>query len=74
MGSSMSMNSLLVFLSLLGGIIGFGVPGLVYGPLIMTLFLTLVQLYQTRYQQHIARRLSAVLPQDQASERGDSAR
>jgi hypothetical protein len=35
---------------------------------------TLVQLYQTRYQQHIARRLSAVLPQDQASERGDSAR
>jgi predicted PurR-regulated permease PerM len=74
MGSSMSMNSLLVFLSLLGGIIGFGVPGLVYGPLIMTLFLTLVQLYQTRYQQHIARRLSAVLPQGQASEKGDSAR
>jgi predicted PurR-regulated permease PerM len=74
MGSSMSMNSLLVFLSLLGGIIGFGVPGLVYGPLIMTLFLTLVQLYQTRYQQHIARRLSATLPQGQTSEKGDSAR
>jgi predicted PurR-regulated permease PerM len=74
MGSSMSMNSLLVFLSLLGGIIGFGVPGLVYGPLIMTLFLTLVQLYQTRYQQHIARRLSATLPQAHASEKGDSAR
>jgi predicted PurR-regulated permease PerM len=63
MGSSMRMNSLLVFLSLLGGIIGFGVPGLIYGPLIMTLFLTLVQLYQTRYQQHIARRLAAALPQ-----------
>jgi predicted PurR-regulated permease PerM len=51
MGSSMRMNNLLVFLSLLGGIMGFGMPGLIYGPLIMTLFLTLVQLYQTRYQQ-----------------------
>ncbi len=61
-GSSMRMNNLLVFLSLLGGIMGFGIPGLLYGPLIMTLFLTLVQLYQTRYQQHIASRLSAVLP------------
>jgi predicted PurR-regulated permease PerM len=61
-GSSMRMNNLLVFLSLLGGIMGFGIPGLIYGPLIMTLFLTLVQLYQTRYQQHIASRLSAALP------------
>jgi predicted PurR-regulated permease PerM len=58
MGSSMRMNNLLVFLSLLGGIIGFGMTGLLYGPLIMTLFLTLVQLYQTRYQQRIAHRLS----------------
>ena len=62
MGSSMRMNSLLVFLSLLGGIMGFGVPGLIYGPLIMTLFLTLVQLYQTRYQQRIAQRLSVAMP------------
>jgi predicted PurR-regulated permease PerM len=59
MGSSMRMNSLLVFLSLLGGIMGFGMAGFIYGPLIMTLFLAMVQLYQTRYQQHIARRLSA---------------
>ncbi|MBN2575062.1 MAG: AI-2E family transporter [Deltaproteobacteria bacterium] len=58
MGSSMRMNSLLVFLSLLGGIMGFGVRGLIYGPLIMTLFLALVQLYQNRYQQHIAQRLA----------------
>jgi predicted PurR-regulated permease PerM len=62
MGSSMRMNNLLVFLSLLGGIVGFGAPGLIYGPLIMTLFLTLVQLYQTRYQQHIARRLATMAP------------
>jgi len=70
MGSSMRMNNLLVFLSLLGGIMGFGVPGLIYGPLIMTLFLTLVQLYQTRYQQHIARRLSGTLPARQDKPKG----
>jgi predicted PurR-regulated permease PerM len=70
MGSSMRMNNLLVFLSLLGGIMGFGVPGLIYGPLIMTLFLTLVQLYQTRYQQHIASRLSAALPQNPDKPKG----
>jgi predicted PurR-regulated permease PerM len=79
MGSSMRMNNLLVFLSLLGGIMGFGMPGLIYGPLIMTLFLTLVQLYQTRYQQTIARRLSVTLPvgQDKMGQdktRTDSAR
>jgi hypothetical protein len=40
----------------------------------MTLFLTLVQLYQTRYQQHIARRLSVTLPLGQDRQKGDSAR
>jgi len=74
MGSSMSMNNLLVFLSLLGGIMGFGMPGLIYGPLIMTLFLTLVQLYQTRYQQHIARRLSVALPTNRDAAKSDPAR
>jgi predicted PurR-regulated permease PerM len=64
MGSSMRMNSLLVFLSLLGGILGFGAPGILYGPLIMTLFLALAQLYETRYQQRIARRLTVSLPED----------
>jgi predicted PurR-regulated permease PerM len=62
MGSSMRMNSLLVFLSLLGGILGFGAPGILYGPLIMTLFLAIAQLYVTRYQQRIAIRLAASVP------------
>jgi predicted PurR-regulated permease PerM len=64
MGSSMRMNSLLVFVSLLGGILGFGAPGILYGPLIMTLFLALAQLYETRYQQRIARRLAVALPEE----------
>ena len=62
MGSSMRMNSLLVFLSLLGGILGFGAPGILYGPLIMTLFLAVAQLYETRYQQRIATRLAGGAP------------
>jgi predicted PurR-regulated permease PerM len=70
MGSSMRMNNLLVFVSLLGGIMGFGVRGLIYGPLIMTLFLALVQLYQTRYQQRIAQRLSVPTPETVDSPKG----
>jgi predicted PurR-regulated permease PerM len=70
MGSSMRMNNLLVFVSLLGGIMGFGVRGLIYGPLIMTLFLALVQLYQTRYQQRIAQRLSVPTPETGDSPKG----
>ncbi len=62
MGSSLRMNNLLVFLSLLGGIFAFGPLGLLYGPLFVALFLALAELYDTRYQQRIARRLSAVLP------------
>jgi predicted PurR-regulated permease PerM len=67
MGSSMRMNSLLVFLSLLGGILGFGAPGILYGPLVMTLFLALAQLYVTRYQQRIATRLAGAAPTEGGS-------
>jgi predicted PurR-regulated permease PerM len=63
-----------VFVSLLGGILGFGAPGILYGPLIMTLFLALAQLYETRYQQRIARRLAytgslSIPPDDKNSTR-----
>ncbi|MFC1821346.1 AI-2E family transporter, partial [Thermodesulfobacteriota bacterium] len=40
-GKGMSMNPLLVFIGVLGGIKLFGILGVVYGPLIMTIFLTL---------------------------------
>ena len=72
MGSTMRMNSLLVFLSLLGGILGFGASGILYGPLIMTLFLALAQLYETRYQQRIATRLAVPVPAERGS--SDSSR
>ena len=48
-GRRMKMHTLLVFLALLGGLDAFGPLGLVVGPLMMTAFLTLVELYCERY-------------------------
>ncbi len=52
-GSHMQMHDLLVFLSVIGGLAMFGVLGLLYGPLLLTLFLTLAELYQTTYKHRI---------------------
>lgn len=49
-GSSMRMHDLLVFLSMLGGIAAFGIMGLLYGPLIAMLFITLNDLYRKVYR------------------------
>lgn len=55
-GSQMRMHDLLVFLSVLGGVSAFGVVGLVYGPLIAMLFMTLNSLYRQRYRPQLALR------------------
>lgn len=57
-GSAMRMHDLLVFLSVLGGIAGFGLIGLVYGPLIAMLFMTLSDLYNRVYRPKLARRFA----------------
>lgn len=44
------MHAVLAFLSILAGIKLFGVLGLFYGPLVMTIFLALVEIYQERYR------------------------
>lgn len=56
MGSAMRMHDLLVFLSILGGIGVFGIIGIVYGPLIAMMFITLSDLYLRRYRPAFARR------------------
>ena len=48
-GRRMQMHTMLVFLSILGGLDAFGPAGLVLGPLLMTGFLTLVELYCESY-------------------------
>jgi len=48
-GNRVKINSTLVFLSIIGGLSVFGIPGIFYGPLIASIFLTFVNLYHKRY-------------------------
>jgi predicted PurR-regulated permease PerM len=48
-GDQVKMHTLLVFLSILGGMSVFGVLGIIYGPLVVTGFLTLSELYMNVY-------------------------
>lgn len=49
-GDHVRMHSLLVFLAIVGGMSVFGVLGIIYGPLIVTAFLTLSDLYMNEYR------------------------
>lgn len=48
-GNRVQINSTLVFFSILGGLSVFGIPGIFYGPLIASIFLTFVNMYHKRY-------------------------
>lgn len=48
-GNRVKINSTLVFLSIIGGMSVFGVAGIFYGPLVLSIFLTFVNLYHKRY-------------------------
>lgn len=50
-GKGMKMNPILVFIGVLGGLKLFGILGVVYGPLIMTIFLTLAEIYRLEYKK-----------------------
>lgn len=50
-GQRVHMHTLLVFLSIIGGLKLFGILGIIYGPLIITAFLTLTDIYHSSYQQ-----------------------
>jgi predicted PurR-regulated permease PerM len=53
-GEGMQMNSVLVFIGIIGGIKLFGILGIIYGPLIITIFLTLAEIYRLEYkEQHV---------------------
>ncbi len=59
-GKRVKMHTLLVFLSIIGGLYLFGILGIIYGPLIVTFFLTLTDIYNTNYRMLIE-------PQDDAN-------
>jgi predicted PurR-regulated permease PerM len=48
-GSHVKMHTLLVLLAILGGMAMFGVLGIIYGPLVVTAFLTLTEIYFREY-------------------------
>ncbi len=52
-GKRVQMHTLVVFLSIIGGLNIFGILGIIYGPLIATAFLTLTNIYHTSYQTFV---------------------
>jgi predicted PurR-regulated permease PerM len=52
-GNKVQMHTLLVFLAVLGGLKVFGILGIIYGPLVMTAFLTLTDIYRSSYETYI---------------------
>jgi len=49
-GKRVQMHTLLVFLSIIGGLKLFGILGIIYGPLVVTAFLTLTDIYESSYR------------------------
>lgn len=52
-GDRVKMHTLVVFLSIMGGLKLFGILGIIYGPLLMTFFLTLTDIYYSSYQNMV---------------------
>jgi predicted PurR-regulated permease PerM len=50
-GTRVQMHTLLVFLSIIGGLKLFGILGIIYGPLVVTAFLTLTDIYEASYRR-----------------------
>lgn len=60
-GQRVKMHTLLVFLSIIGGLKLFGILGIIYGPLVITAFLTFTDIYRTSYQTMIEPSIFEVL-------------
>jgi predicted PurR-regulated permease PerM len=52
-GNKVSMHPLLVFFAIIGGLNVYGLMGIIYGPLIATLFLTLSDIYFSSFQSMV---------------------
>lgn len=50
-GHRVQMHTLLVFFSIIGGLRLFGILGIIYGPLVVTAFLTMAEIYRANYQR-----------------------
>lgn len=50
-GHKAKIHPLLIFFAIIGGLRVFGILGIIYGPLIVTSFLTLAEIYRANYQR-----------------------
>ena len=50
MGNRVKIHPLVVFFAIIGGLKLYGILGIIYGPLIITLFLTLADIYFASFQ------------------------
>ena len=59
LGSKARMNDLLVFIALFGGVAAFGLLGVILGPIVTALLVSLVHIYQRDYRPAAAQKLPA---------------
>ena len=56
-GVKMKMNQLLMFLAIIGGVLFFnGLIGVIFGPLILSLFIAFMHIYEMEYDQVLHRK------------------
>ena len=55
-GERTKMNQLLMFLAVFGGILAFELPGVIFGPLILTLFFAFLHIYESEYDKVLHKR------------------
>jgi len=65
-GRDAGMHDLMVFFSTLGGIGFFGIMGFIIGPVVASLFITLLDIYSTEFKRQIRRQKSAAQIPDAA--------
>lgn len=68
-GGRMRLHSLLVFLSIFGGLELFGLPGLIAGPLCLSLLAALLRIYDREYHAGAGRPSALVTPTGEAIDR-----
>ena len=54
-GSSANLNPLLTFISVFGGILAFGLIGVILGPMLLVIFLTLLHFYELEYADKLGK-------------------
>ena len=52
-GSSAKINPLLIFITVFGGMLAFGLIGVIFGPMLLVLFFTLLHVYELEYGEKL---------------------